>query len=209
MAYLRAIPNLSIAMPRDVHEMRAMLKAALRIGGPKAVRWPRGGVDAAPPAPVSDWDDIAWGSWQVVKEPAASVPGQEPVWLLGIGPTVDYALTAAAGRPDVGVINARFVKPLDEVLLHGVAARARALVTIEDHTVVGGLGTAVLESLTNAGITAHVKLLGVRDVIVPHGDPAAQHEELGYGPRAIAALLDEMRAPEYEQQAAVGGGVVR
>ena len=198
MAYLRAIPNMSIAMPRDVNEMRAMLKAALRIGGPKAVRWPRGGVAPAPDAPVEAWDDIAWGSWQVAKEPAS---GAAPVWLLGIGPTVEYALTAAAGRPDVGVINARFVKPLDEVLLHRVAATARQLVTIEDHTVVGGLGAAVLESLTAVGITTPVKLLGVHDVIVPHGDPASQHEELGYGPKAIAALLDGLRTEGHVQRA--------
>lgn len=216
LAYLRAVPNMSIAMPRDAREMRAMLKAALTIGGPKAVRWPRGGVEPAPQGAIDTWDDIAWGTWEVVKQPAsragdpsstagrdgagrggkgrtgAGRDGEGPsgeVWVLGIGPTVDYAMQAAADAPDVGVVNARFVKPLDAAMLTSVARSARAIVTVEDHTVVGGLGSAVLEALAAEGLSVPVTRLGVQDKTVPHGDPKAQHEELGYGPKAIAAAL--------------------
>lgn len=188
IAYLRTIPNVSVAMPKDASEMRAMLKAALQLGGPKAIRWPRGAVEPAPESPVEEWDDIEWGSWEVVK------PGSE-VWLLGLGPTVGYALTAAGDDPRVGVINARFVKPLDRELLTRVAHEAKALVTVEDHTVVGGLGSAVLEALAADGVSVPVITLGIHDQIVPHGDPKAQHEALGYGPKAIEArwrrLLDD------------------
>src|SRR5690606_1229604 len=184
LAYLRSVPNVSVGMPKDAVEMRAMLKEAMRLGRPKAVRWPRGGVAPAPEAPVEEWPAIEWGSWEVLKE------GSE-VWLLGIGPTLGYALEAAGDDPRVGVINARFVKPLDRDLLLAKAKGAEALVTVEDHTVVGGLGSAVLEALAEAGVQVPVRRLGIPDVTVPHGDPKAQHEELGYGPKAIARVLNE------------------
>ena len=189
LAYLRTIPNLSVAMPRTAVEMRSMLKEALRLGGPKAVRWPRGGVEAAPEQPVGEWPAIEWGSWEVVKEPAER---DGAVWVLGIGPTVAYAAKAAGDNPRVGVINARFVKPLDEELLANVGRTAAALVTVEDHTVVGGLGSAVLEALAGAGVSVPVRCLGIPDTTVPHGDPKAQHEEYGYGPQAIRGVLREL-----------------
>ena len=192
LAYLRAIPHVSVAMPRDVNEMRAMLKAALAVGGPKAIRWPRGAVAMAEDLPVEKWPGIEWGSWEIVKQPSSAAPASGPVWLLGMGPTVGYALTAAGDRPQVGVVNARFVKPLDAPLLREIAADARAIVTIEDHTIVGGLGSAVLEELAAAGLPVSVVRLGIGDVNVPHGDPAAQHEELGYGPRSIGRVLDDL-----------------
>ncbi len=191
IAYLRAVPNMSVAMPRDVAQMRGMLKAALRIGGPKAIRWPRGGVPTPVDAPPSAWPDVEWGTWEVLKEPASR---RQAVWVVGLGPTVDYALRAAQGRADVGVVDGRFVKPLDSRLLVEIAGQARAIVTAEDHTVVGGLGSAVLEALADGGLTLPVVRLGVRDQVVPHGDPKEQHEELGYGPAAIAATLDGLGA---------------
>jgi len=190
LAYLRSIPHVMVGMPKDAVELRGMLKSALRLGGPKAIRWPRGGVDAAPEAPVSDWPEVEWGTWQVVK------PGSE-VFVLGIGPTVGYALEAAADDPRVGVVNARFVKPLDVALLSRLAARARAFVTVEDHTIMGGLGSAVLEALSDIGATVPVVRLGVHDVSVPHGDPKAQHEELGYGPKAIRRTLEGLGVGTY------------
>lgn len=185
IAYLRSVPNVSVAMPRDALEMRGMLKAALRLGGPKVIRWPRGAVRPAPDLPVAEWPEVEWGTWEVVKE------GSE-VHVLGLGPTVGYALEAAAGDPRVGVVNARFVKPLDSKLLARLATTAKALVTVEDHTVVGGLGSAVLEALSDLGSALPVVRLGIHDVIVPHGDPAKQHEELGYGPKAIRRAIGEL-----------------
>src|SRR5690606_27405305 len=168
--------NMSVAMPRDVAQMRGMLKAALRLGGPKAIRWPRGGVPAPDDAPASDWPEVEWGTWEVLREPADR---RRAVWVVGLGPTVAYALQAAEGRPDVGVVDGRFVKPLDAGLLLELAAQARALVTVEDHTVVGGLGSAVLETLAEGGLIVPVVGLGMRDSVEPHGEPKAQHEELG------------------------------
>jgi len=204
LSYLRAVPNMSVAMPRDVAQMRGMLKAALRLGGPKAIRWPRGGVPTPDDASVSAWPEVEWGTWEVLREPADR---REAVWVVGLGPTVGYALAAAEGRPDVGVVDGRFVKPLDARLLTELAAQARAIVTVEDHTIVGGLGSAVLETLSDAGQMVPVVRLGIRDRVVPHGDPRAQHEELGYGPEAIARTLDELGA--VRSAAGLGGEAVK
>lgn len=185
LAYLRAVPHVGIGMPRDAVELRGMLKAAHRLGGPKAIRWPRGNVEPAPETPFEEWAEVEWGSWQIVKH------GTD-VAVLGIGPTVDYALAAAGNDPRVAVVNARFVKPLDTELLLRLARSIKAIVTVEDHTVMGGLGSAVLEALADAGVTTRVVRLGVQDTPVLHGDPAAQHEELGYGPKAIRGVLETL-----------------
>jgi 1-deoxy-D-xylulose-5-phosphate synthase len=188
LAYLRALPNLSLAMPRDAQQMRAMLKKALELGGPKAVRWPRGKTDPAPEAEVADWEDLTWGRAEVLKE------GSD-VWLLGLGPTVGYALAAAGDDPRVGVVDARFVKPLDEALVLRLARSGARLVTIEDHNLPGGFGSAVAELLSDHGVPARLTRLGVPDVVVPHGDPAGQHEELGFGVEALRARLGAWLAP--------------
>ncbi len=185
VSYLRAIPNLSVAMPKDATEMRGMLKSALQLGGPKAIRWPRGGVERASQQPMEAWEAVAWGTWEVLK------PGTE-VAVLAMGPTLAYALEAASGDERVEVVNARFVKPLDHAMLRRLAGERRALVTVEDHTIMGGLGSAVSEALADAGLHLPVIRLGVPDVTVPHGDPRAQHEAMGYGPAGIRAALERL-----------------
>ncbi|ADI15708.1 1-deoxy-D-xylulose-5-phosphate synthase [Truepera radiovictrix] len=185
LAYLRALPNMSVAMPKDVPEMRAMLKTALKLGGPKAVRWPRGKATPAPEAPVAAWEELTWGSWEVLKEGSRA-------FILALGPTVGYALQATADLPEVGVVNARFVKPLDEALLERLARRAEVLITAEDHVLMGGLGSAVAETLVDKGLRVPLHRLGIPDVHVPHGDPAAQHEAFGYGPRALRRTLEAL-----------------
>ncbi|MEX2542666.1 MAG: 1-deoxy-D-xylulose-5-phosphate synthase [Trueperaceae bacterium] len=197
LAYLRALPNMSVAMPKDAAEQRSMLKTALRMGGPKAIRWPRGSVEPAAEQAVGDWPEIEWGSWEVLKEGRRA-------WILGLGPTVDYAMEAAQGLDDVGVVNARFVKPLDERLLLSLAQGCELLITAEDHSLQGGLGSAVSEFLADNGVSIMLKRLGIPDTSVPHGNPAAQHEEFGYGPKTIRTLLSELGLRREEPVASTG-----
>ena len=185
MAYLRIIPNISIAMATNVLELRSMFKAALQIDGPVALRWPRGGTEKVPEVPFEQWPEIEWGTWEVVK------PGID-AYILGIGPTVQYGLDAVDDNPRVGVVNARFVKPLDKELLLKLAESSKVLITVEDHTVVGGLGSAVAEVLQKKGGGPRLLCLGVPDTQVPHGEPLYQHEELGYGPEALRAKIKEL-----------------
>ncbi|MEX2535746.1 MAG: 1-deoxy-D-xylulose-5-phosphate synthase [Trueperaceae bacterium] len=197
LAFLRTLPNMSIGMPKDAEEQRSMLKAALALGGPKAIRWPRGGVEPAQGVPVAQWPKIEWGSWEVLKE------GRK-AYILGIGPTVGHALEAARGLKDVGVVNARFVKPLDEQMLLDLAGRAELLITAEDHAIHGGLGSAVAEFLSDHGSKVALRRRGVPDTTVPHGNPSEQHEAFGYGPRALRSLLTELGFSDSERLANVG-----
>lgn len=184
ISYLRSLPNMSVAMPKDADEMQSMLKKALALGGPKAIRWPRGSVAPASVDVVDDWQDIEWGSWEKLKE------GKD-AYILALGPTLNYALEVANENPNIGVINARFIKPLDTKMLLDIAQTTKALITVEDHTIVGGLGSAVAEALSDNQINVPLTRLGIPDVHVPHGDPNAQHEDYGYGPKAILKALKE------------------
>ncbi len=185
LSYLRALPNMSVAMPKDADELQGMLKVAIHLGGPKAIRWPRGKVEPARSQDVSSWPDLAWGSWEILKE------GSE-AFILGLGPAVAYALQAAEGNPRVGVVNARFVKPLDTALLLALAKRVKTLVTAEDHALAGGFGSAVAEALLDHGSSVALHRLGIPNETVPHGEVQAQHEALGYGPRAMRQALEEL-----------------
>jgi 1-deoxy-D-xylulose-5-phosphate synthase len=151
MAYLRPIPNLSIAMPKDAVELRSILKGALERGGPVAVRWPRGRCPPPPTTPVEDWPDVPWGSWEVVAgPPTRRMRGGRPR-------PRRHAGVRARGRgsePDVAVVNARFLKPLDGPLLARWAGAGVPLVTVEDHVLAGGLGAAVAEHLATRGSRA-------------------------------------------------------
>jgi len=178
LAFLRTVPNLQIAAPKDALEMRAMLAAALRQDGPVALRWPRGAVE---PAPAGVWPECDWGSWEIVKE------GSE-VYLLAFGKTLGYALEAAGNDPRVGVVNARFLKPLDLNTLAAVA-RDRKLITIEDHQKAGGFGSAVLEALGELGLRPEVRVLGLPDRFTDQGKPEKLHAEAGIDAAGIRKAL--------------------
>jgi len=207
LSYLRPIPNLSIGMPRDAHEMRGMLKGALERGGPVALRWPRGGVVPAPDLAVDAWPDIPWGSWEIVAGPTES--GAASVAVLAFGATLPYAIEAAADLPDVMVVNARFLKPLDAGLLEALVEGGVPLLSVEDHILAGGFGAAVAEHLSAQSLHATLKRLGIDDQHVPHGDPKLQHDELGYGATAIRAALHELatlRSPQPRPSSALPEG---
>lgn len=186
VAYLRTIPNISIAMPKDAEEQRVMLKKALELGGPKAIRWPRGKVAAAPSAEVATWADIDWGTWEVLQE--GKQEGNDVV-ILAYGVTLAYALEAAKDSSNVAVVNARFLKPLDETMLEAMARRAKVIITVEDHQKIGGLGTAVAEFLSDKDVEVKLERLAIPDTYTLHGNPAAQHEVYGYGVEGIRAAL--------------------
>ncbi len=183
IAILRTVPNMSIASPKDANEMQAMLKEALSLGGPKAIRWPRGSLQRAIEANYENWNNIRWGTWEILQE------GSE-AYILATGLTIPYALEAAADNEKVGVINARFIKPLDENML--AVLFDKTLITVEDHSLAGGFGSAVLEHKAINGYTNNVICLGISDNFVPHGDVKAQHEALGYGPKAIGKELEKL-----------------
>ncbi|GAB5602832.1 1-deoxy-D-xylulose-5-phosphate synthase [Thermus sp. FJN-A] len=180
IAYLRTIPNLQIAAPKDALELRAMLKGALEVGGPVAIRYPRDNVERAP---EGAWPEIPWGKWEVLKE------GTE-AYILAFGKTLRYALEAAGQDPRVGVVNARFLKPLDREMLRALSHYK--LLTVEDHQKMGGFGSAVLEALNEMGLKPEIQILGLPDRFLEHGAIPSLHRQAGIDAEGIRKALAEM-----------------
>lgn len=184
MGYLRILPNMSVAMPKDTRELQGLLKAALNRPGPKAIRWPRGKTNPVDDTPIDAWDEIAWGSWEQLKT------GKDAV-VLAVGPTVGYALAATQDLDNVGVVNARFIRPLDETMLTDLARSVGVIVTVEDHVREGGLGSAVAEFLKDNRLEVPLVRLGLPSAAILHGNPAEQHHTLGIDAEGIRrALVD-------------------
>ena len=182
LSFLRTIPNVDIALPKDAAELRGMLKAAQGVGGPVTIRYPRGNTEQVPDG---TWPDLTWGTWTRER------PGDDVVILAG-GKALEYALKATSDLPGVGVVNARFVKPLDAVMLREVAGRARTLITVEDNTVLGGFGSAVLEFLNAEGLTVPVQVLGIPDEFQEHATVESVHARAGIDAQAISTVLAEL-----------------
>ncbi|MCD0166553.1 1-deoxy-D-xylulose-5-phosphate synthase [Deinococcus sp. 12RED42] len=182
LSFLRSIPGVRIGLPRDAAELRGMLKYAQTHDGPFAIRYPRGNTE---PVPEGHWPDLEWGTWERVQD------GQGVVILAG-GKGLEYAQKAAAGLDGVGVVNARFVKPLDETMLREVARSARAIITVEDNTVVGGFGSAVLEFLNADGLHTPVRVLGIPDEFQEHATVESVHARSGIDAQAIRTVLAEL-----------------
>ncbi len=188
-AYLRHIPNLTIMAPKDENELRHMMHTALvhtdgPEAGPVAIRYPRDNVCGLT-APL-ELEILPHGRAEVLRE------GQR-IAVLGIGVMATVALQAAdvlaAEGIDLTVVNARFVKPLDTALILDLASRHERLVTIEDHTVLGGFGSAVAESLAGTGRPLH--LIGVPDEFVEHADRGEQMALYGLD---LDGLVRQLRA---------------
>ncbi|KGQ22434.1 1-deoxy-D-xylulose-5-phosphate synthase [Thermus filiformis] len=188
LAYLRTVPNVEIAAPKDALELRAMLKQALARPNPVFIRYARDNVEKAP---EGVWPEIPWGRWEVLKE------GTE-VYLLAFGKTLAYALEAAGDDPRVGVVNARFLKPLDREMLKELARYK--LLTVEDHQKMGGFGSAVLEALNEMGLKAEVRVLALPDRFFEHGAIPSLHRQAGIDPEGIRKALAELGiAPVHER----------
>jgi 1-deoxy-D-xylulose-5-phosphate synthase len=189
IAYLRTIPNFQIAAPKDALELRAMLKKALELGGPVAIRYPRDNVERVE---EGLWPEIAWGTWEVLRE------GTE-VYILAFGKTLKYALEAAGDDPRVGVVNARFLKPLDREMLRKLSRYK--LLTVEDHQKMGGFGSAVLEALNEMGLRPEVRVLGLPDRFLEHGPIPSLHRQAGIDPEGIRKALEEMGVERVRERA--------
>jgi 1-deoxy-D-xylulose-5-phosphate synthase len=192
LAYLRCVPNLVVMAPSDENELRRMLRTALAHDGPAAFRFPRGAGEGVALDPEPRALEIGKG------RVARAAAGKPDVCVVAIGATVRPAVAAAealaAAGISVSVVDARFVKPLDEDLLVAEALRAGRLVTVEEGCLPGGFGAAVLEALERRGVSegVAVRRLGIPDQFVTHGDPARQRAELGIDAEGIARACREL-----------------
>jgi 1-deoxy-D-xylulose-5-phosphate synthase len=189
IAYLRSLPNVIVMAPKDENELQHMLRTAVEYPGPAAVRFPRGAGFGVPLDP--EIKAVPIGEGELLRD-------GDDVAVLAIGTLAHVALEAAselaARKISAAVLNARFVKPLDRERIVALARRCRALVTVEEHSCMGGFGGAVLELLAAEGICIPTRCLGVPDRIVEHADPAALHAEFGLDADGIARAATELLA---------------
>ena len=175
LAYLRHVPNMVVMAPKDENELQHMVKSCISYDRPAAVRYPRGsslGVDMEPMPQV-----LPLGKGELLRE------GTD-IALVAIGVTVHQAVAAAERLAQEGisaaVINARFVKPIDGDLIAAVAREVKCLLTVEESTAMGGFGSAVLELLSEKGITnLPTKCLGLPDWFIEQGPQDLLREKYG------------------------------
>ena len=174
LAFLRCVPNMTVMTPADENECRQMLYTALQQPNPTAVRYPRGAGTGV--ATVKQMTEIPVGRGEIRRQSTA--PKGSRIAILAFGTMVAPAL-AAAEALDATVANMRFVKPIDAELLRELAQTHDAFVTVEEGCVMGGAGSACVESLLADGVVLPVLQLGLPDSFIDHGDPAKLLAECG------------------------------
>ena len=189
LAFMRCIPNMVVSAPMNESELRSLMYTAQlpETDVPFVIRYPRG--QGVMPEWRTPMKKITIGTGRKISD------GEE-VAILTIGHPGNFAVSACKELATEDLHPAhydmRFVKPLDEAMLHEIAQNFSKILTVEDGTVVGGFGSAVLEFMAVHNYTPEVKMLGIPDRIVEHGKPEELHHECGYDAKAIADAVREM-----------------
>jgi 1-deoxy-D-xylulose-5-phosphate synthase len=199
VAYLRTLPNMTVMAPRDEDELLPMLEHALTVDGPVAIRYPRGSTSGRHQIPAAP---IVQGKAEVLKRGSG-------IAIVALGNTVDAALDAYGliengeyGASDrlPTVVNARFAVPFDGELLAELAASGHSrILTLEEHSLAGGFGSAVVESASDRGLDLRVERLGVPDVLVAQDAQERQRALFGLTATTIAEKVTRAMA-EMETQ---------
>ncbi|HWG38445.1 MAG TPA: 1-deoxy-D-xylulose-5-phosphate synthase [Terriglobales bacterium] len=183
LAYLAAAPNMTVMAPKDENELRHMLHTSLEHGAPIAFRYPRGNGMGVAREPLRR---LEIGRAEILREGGDGA-------ILALGSMVYPALEAAKRLAQEGlsltVINARFVKPLDEELIACLAAEKPFLVTAEEGTLAGGFGALVTALVQDRRIPVSILRIGVPDRIIPHGAPALLHAKYGLDADGLAERI--------------------
>lgn len=185
--FLRHMPNMVLMMPKDENEGQHMVKTAFEYAdGPIALRYPRGNGLGVPMD--EDLKSIPIGTWEVLKEGTQAA-------ILTFGTTIPMALQAAErleqANISVEVINARFIKPLDENMLRSLQQRNIPIITVEESMLEGGFGSAVLEFFNDNNLQANVKRIGIPDMFIEHGDVNQLLEEINITSDDIFDLVEK------------------
>lgn len=195
LTYLRMIPNMTIMVPRDGEELRGMMELAYNNeSGPSAIRYPRGNT-ANPDG--NDCSQLEFGKAQILRK------GKD-IALFAIGLMVDIAEQTAdlleKNGYSVAVVNARFVKPLDEDVIVRLGREVQLLVSLEENTIHGGFGSGVLETLSVSGICVPTLQLGVPDRFIAQGNPDEQLRSAELSMEQIySRILERLPVPAHKK----------
>ena len=195
--YFRCIPNMIVSAPMNEEELRNLMYTAQleETEGPFSIRYPRGnGV-------MVDWKTpfkkLEIGKGRKLRD------GKE-IAVLSLGHPGNFAAMAIKNLETEGIQAAhydlRFAKPIDEAMLHEVFSRYKKIITIEDGTVVGGVGSAVLEFMADNGYSAEVKRLGIPDQFIEHGEQSELYEECGFSAKQIQEEITELLKEKRERK---------
>ena len=182
IAFMRILPNMKVMAPKDENELRHMLYTAIYLDGPVSLRYPRGKAQGVPMD--AELQKLEVGKAELLSPQAIEEAEQQSCVLLAYGTAVEQAQLAAKELADEGIsvtlVNARWAKPLDEELIMRLAKATRRIVTVEDHMVAGGFGSAVLEFLESRGMRdVDVRVIGYPDKLIEHGAPSILKELYG------------------------------
>jgi 1-deoxy-D-xylulose-5-phosphate synthase len=189
IAYMRCVPNMIVAAPMNEAELRNMMYTAQLETHqlPISIRYPRG--EGVMPEWRNEMKEIEIGKGRKLKD-------GDGIAILSFGHPGNFAASAIRELKNDGINPAhydmRFAKPIDEEMLHEVFAKFDKIVTIEDGTVVGGFGSAILEFMAANNYNAEVKIMGIPDALVEHGTPKQLYEEIGIDANGIAKTVREM-----------------
>ena len=201
IAFLRTLPNMVVMAPKDENELRHMLKTAVYHKGPAALRYPRGSGLGVPLD--EEMKELEIGKGEVIKD------GSD-IAILAYGHTVDGAVMVSnmfeKEGVSVAVINARFAKPVDKDLIVQYAKSTRCLITIEEHSLKGGFGSAVLEALQEEKVcSVPVKCIGLGDIVLEHGAPGKQRKDLKLDPEGMFDTIGSFYGSFVEMDASGNG----
>jgi 1-deoxy-D-xylulose-5-phosphate synthase len=191
IAYMRCVPNMIVSAPMNEAELRNLMYTAQldSMQQPFVIRYPRG--EGVMPEWRTEMKEITIGTGRKLKD------GQD-IAILSFGHPGNFAASAIRELKNDGInpghYDLRFAKPLDEALLHEACSRYEKLVTVEDGTVKGGIGSAVLEFMAAHGYKNELRIMGIPDRIIEHGTPRELHHEAGFDAASIRETVLEMMA---------------
>ena len=187
ISYLRAVPNFTVMAPKDEAELQQMMVTCLQHDGPTALRIPRGSGEGVL-LMEEGWEALPIGRGELLRE------GNDLVIVAYgsmVAPAMETAGLLEAAGLSASVINARFLRPLDQALIHPLARRVPRVVTMEEGTLSGGFGAAVLESLNDHDINVPVLRIGIPDQLVDHATPQQSKEALGLTPKQMSLKIQQ------------------
>ncbi len=185
ISYLRSIPNFTVMAPKDEAELQRMLVTCLDHNGPCALRIPRGSGEGVT-LMEEGWESLKIGRGEVLIE-------GDDLLIIAYGAMVGPAKQTALLLKEVGisstVVNARFLRPLDQALIHPLARRIGKVVTMEEGTLLGGFGAAIVESFADQDLLVPTLRIGIPDKLVDHASPQQSKEKLGLTPEIMSKTI--------------------